>query len=319
MENRAHALLAVFFLVLLGVGGAYLYYWMKAPQAENRIYHVVTDHSVGSLRAESEVTYKGLVVGHVKAVRLHPENPDKVRLRLGLRRGIPVTEGTYTQIQTRGLTGATYLALKKDPEANGEPLPASPKDPARLAMRPGPFQDLMDSAQAIAGQIQQLSRQLTSLTGEGNRERIGRVLTQAEDALDRWEGVASAVRPGAARLDSLMAETEDTARQGRQAFARIAELAKSAQTEIEQVGEAAQALKGLGRSGEETLRQGRRRLMPRLDALAQRFDRIARNLAELSQVLRVQPQSAIFGPSGGPTGPGEEGFQWQGNSPGERP
>lgn len=319
MENRAHALLAVLFLVLLGAGGGFLYYWMKTPQPENRIYHVVTDHSVGSLRAESEVTYKGLVAGHVKAVRFHPDDPDKVRLRLGLRPGVSVTEGTYAQLQTRGLTGATHLALKKDPQASDDPLPTSPQEPARLAMRPGPFQGLMDNAQAIARQVEELSRQLTSLTGEGNRERIRRVLIRAEEVLERWEGVATAVRPGAARLDSLMAETEDTARQGRQAFARIAELARSAETDIEQVGEAARAWRGLGQSGEATLRESRHQLMPHLDTLAERFDRIARNLEELSEVLREQPQSVIYGPSGGPAGPGEEGFQWQEDSSEEQP
>ncbi|MFB6261203.1 MAG: MlaD family protein, partial [Thiohalorhabdaceae bacterium] len=318
MENRAHALLAIVFLVLLGAGGGYLYYWMKAPQTENRIYHVVTEHSVGSLRAESEVTYKGLVVGHVKAVRLHPEDPDKVHLRLGLRPRVAITENTYVQLRTRGLTGATYLALKKDPEGSVDPLPTSPEDPARLTMRPGPFQGLMDSAQTIASQIRQLSGQLTSLTGPGNQERIARVLGRTEDLLERWEGVATAVRPGAARLDSVMAETEDTARQGRQAFARIAELARSAQSEIAQVGKAARAFQDLSRSGEETLRESRRRLLPRLDTLAERFDRIARNLEQLSDVLREQPQSVIYGPPGSPAGPGEEGFRWQGDSPEEQ-
>jgi len=310
MENRAHALVAILFLALLAGGGTYLFFWMKGPEVEDRIYRAVTRHSVGSLRAESEVTYKGLVVGHVKAVRFHPEEPDKVIIRLGIRAGVPVTESTYAQIGSRGLTGGTYLALKKDPAGSDRPLATSSESPARLDLREGPFTGLMGNAREIAEQVNTLSQQLNQLTGKENRKRVAALLSRAVTVLDRLDALTTTLQPSAERLDALLAETEQTVGEGREAFSRIRELASGAREEVARVGEAARSLRRLGDSGQEALQAGRHRLLPRLDTLAERFDRIARNLEQLSAILREQPQAVLYGTPPQTPGPGEQGFQW---------
>ena len=318
MENRAHALVAILFLVLLAGGGTYLFFWMRGPEVEDRIYRVVTRHSVGSLRAQSEVTYKGLVVGHVKAVRFHPEEPDKVIIRLGIREGVPVTESTYAQIGTRGLTGGTYLALKKEAGGSDRPLATSPEAPARLSLQEGPFTGLMADARDIARQVNTLSEQLNQLTGKENRKRLANILDGSITVLNRLEGLTASLQPSAERLDEVLTETDRAVGEGRQAFSRIGKLAGSAREELASVGEAARSIRRLGDSGRKTLRESERRLLPHLDALAERFDQIAQNLQQLSETLREQPQSVIYGAPPQPPGPGEEGFQWPRSRPGNQ-
>ncbi|MFP4560362.1 MAG: MlaD family protein [Thiohalorhabdus sp.] len=310
MENRAHALAAILFLLLLGLGGAYLYAWMRGPEPEDRIYRVVTTQSVGSLRAHSEVTYKGLVAGHVRAVELHPEDPDRVVIELGVREGVPVTESTYAEIATRGITGASHLALEKDPEDGDRPLATSPDSPGRIPLREGTYATLLGNAREVAEQMTTLTRRLNRLVDEGNRERVAGVLDGAVRVLDRVEALSTALRPGAERVEGVLAETDRAVRDGRHTLARIRELAGSAREEVGRVGTAARSWQRLGEAGREAVAEGEQRLLPRVDALAGRFDRIAASLEELSALLREQPQAVIYGPPAAPPGPGEEGFEW---------
>ena len=310
MENRAHAFLAVVFLLLLAGGGTYLYFWMKAPQPENRIYRVVATHSVGGLRPGSEVVYKGLVVGHVKAVGFHPRDPDKVVIRLGLRPDAPVTRSTFARLGSRGLTGATHLALGKDPEGSDQPLVTSADSPARLPMRESRVQSLMADAGAIADQVKTLTERLNRMTARDNRQRIDRILGKSEQVLTGLDELTAALRPSVEKLDRVLASTDQAVRESRETLSRLNRLTRTAEAQASRVGEAATAFKRLGQSGQELVQGANRQLLPRLDALAERLRETARSLQGVSELMRTRPQAILYGPPPGPAGPGEQGFGW---------
>ncbi len=324
MESRAYAALAIAFLVLLTGGAAYLFYWLQAAEPEDRIYLIDSPYEVGDLHAHSEVTYKGLVVGHVKSVAFHPRDPDKVRVRIGIQRGVPITKSMFAQLGTRGLTGTNYLALKKDPEASDAALETSSSEPARIPMRRGGMSSLMAAAGRIAERVERLTEGLNQLTGEENRERAQRLLTEAEEVLAGLEELERGLQPSVDALPGILSETRAAVEDSRRLLERAQGLVAKTDREVERVGEAtgeaASSVNELSDTGRAVLDRAERGLLPELEVALQRLKRSASNLESLSRRLERQPQSILFGPVEPPPGPGEPGFTPRPDEPsGESP
>ncbi|MES2404157.1 MAG: MCE family protein, partial [Pseudomonadota bacterium] len=60
MENRAHAVAAVVFLLVFSLGAVVVYYWLANRQNEPLAYEIVTSESVGGLSEQSTVQFKGI-------------------------------------------------------------------------------------------------------------------------------------------------------------------------------------------------------------------------------------------------------------------
>src|SRR6185437_10347859 len=102
MENRAHAIIAVSFLLVFSAGALLVYYWLADRQDEPLAYEIVTGQSVGGLAEQSEVRFKGLVVGHIAKLGFDPDDRSRVVMRLRLKRDAFVTHATYAVITMQG-------------------------------------------------------------------------------------------------------------------------------------------------------------------------------------------------------------------------
>ncbi len=308
MESRAYAMLALVFLVLMTGGAAYLFYWLQAAEPEDRIFLIDSQYNVGDLHAHSEITYKGLLIGHVKSVGFHPEDPDKVRVRLGIQRGVPVTESMYAELGTRGLTGTNYLALKKEPEANDVPLKTSKTTPAHIPLRPSGGQSLMAAAEEVTSQVKRLTRGLNQLAGEDNQRRVKRLLTQAERSLAHFEALERSLQPSVKALPQVLEEAQGVLGDSQHLLQRTRHLMATTEAQVKQAGQAASAIADLGGQGNRILRQSQRILLPDLEVTLGHLKRAAANLETLSRRLERRPQSIWLGPVKPPPGPGEPGF-----------
>ncbi|HET7221884.1 MAG TPA: MlaD family protein, partial [Rhodanobacteraceae bacterium] len=112
MENRAHAIIAVAFLLVFSAGAILVYYWLADRQDEPLAYEIVTTQSVGGLAEQSDVRFKGLLVGHIAKLGFDPDDRSRVVMRLQLKRDTYVTQATYAVVAMQGLTGGSVLELK---------------------------------------------------------------------------------------------------------------------------------------------------------------------------------------------------------------
>ncbi|MFA9462078.1 MlaD family protein [Thiohalorhabdus sp. Cl-TMA] len=319
MENRAYAVAAVAFIAVLLAAGAFVYYWLTVPPAENRIYRVVSPYEVGQLRGSSEVAYKGLVVGHVKSVGFHPEDPDKVLVRIGIQPGVPITESMYAQVMTQGLTGSSYLALKKKPGSSDKPLRTSRRDPARIPMHKGLLQQVMGSAEEITSQVETLTSRLNQLVARDNRKQVNRILGSTVRATARMQTVMKRLQPTINVLHEVLRSSDRTVSEARRTLQRMQRLADTTAKQARKAGQAATDLQDFAESGEQVLQEGDRQLLPDLEDLAEQLQRTAQSLETLSQQLESQPSSLLYGPAPRPPGPGEPGFRNGEQENGEAP
>lgn len=91
-------------------------------------YMVYMQESVTGLSVDAQVELNGVKVGSVKSITIDQANPRIVELMLTIKSDTPITQGTEATLDTKGITGIAFVALK-DKGTNLKPLRALPGQP----------------------------------------------------------------------------------------------------------------------------------------------------------------------------------------------
>ncbi len=300
MEDRAHALVAVAFLVALSAGAAFVAWWMQAGRPEVNYYYVVSKYSVGGLQAQAPVKFKGIQVGTVQHIELDPSNSRHVRILVTLVHNAPVTSDTYAELTSQGVTGMSYIELKGD--GKGKPLSSSQQNPAVIHMHASTLQRVEQSGSKILSSSQQITDRVSTLLDKKNRAHIDAILAQLDSATRKLNTIENALIPTLKRLPPMIDSAHRTLHQS--------------QAVMQSINHDAQVFARLGQRSGKAIQALRTRTLPRVNRLADSLNRTADRLNRtieqvdaLARQLNRQPRSLIFGGSKAPPGPGEPGFK----------
>lgn len=306
MENRAHALAAGLFTLLLGAALAAVALWFSKDEIELVPYVLTTSRSVTGLKIEAPVRYRGVDVGKVTEILIDAANSGRVQIRIGVRAGIPITSSTYAQLGYQGITGLAYVLLGDDGESD-YPLETAPGAIAQIHMKPS----LMDDGEHLFASFAEIADRVKHLLDDENQARVRRSLAGIEEVTQRASAATKKLEPSLEALPALIAETKGLAGDARASIKKADQLIGSvnglalkldgrvdrlvdAVARVEEVGVAAQAV------NEETL--------PRVNMLVDDLAKDTRALGRVINTLGEQPQSIVFGTPPGTPGPGEPGF-----------
>ncbi|TAN05984.1 MAG: MCE family protein [Rhodanobacteraceae bacterium] len=300
MENRAHAIVAVAFLLVFSLGAVVVYYWLANRQHEPLAYTIVTTESVGGLSPESEVRFKGLLVGHVDSIGFDPRDRARVVIRLRLRADTYVTQATYAEVAPQGLAGGSVLELKLGPGSRA-PLATSSVRPARIPMRAGVLGLLVSDAPAVLQDLKRVLQSANEVLDQANRRHLAASLAQIDAATRRLTAIE-------ARLPALIDGVQRSVAQSHALLADSDRLAREAQTPVRNAATLEASVQALAASSRQLSERLNRQSVPEFNALSESLQRTSRQLDQLLRELRARPQSVIFGPAQPPPGPGEPGF-----------
>lgn len=126
-------------------------------------YEVDMREAVSGLNVNAIVEYNGVNVGRVKKIEINHDTPRFVQLLLDINRETPITLGTRATLNTRGLTGMSYIALKDNGE-NTIPLkvlphhkyPIIPTNASMFLQWDATLSRLTESIDQVSHSIQQL-------------------------------------------------------------------------------------------------------------------------------------------------------------------
>ena len=90
MENKAHALAAGIFVLLLSALLVILAFWLTRESGTRLIYEVSTAATVTGLQPEATVRYRGINVGKVSFIGFDPLIPGNVLVRISVDDPPPV-------------------------------------------------------------------------------------------------------------------------------------------------------------------------------------------------------------------------------------
>ena len=306
MENRAHALAAGLFTLVLGAVLAAVALWFSKDDLRLIPYLMTTASSVTGLKLEAPVRYRGVDVGKVDEIGIDSANGGRVRIRIGIREGTPITTSTYAQLGFQGVTGLAYVLLGDDGKSK-EALRSSAAHVAVIRMKPS----LMDDGESLFASFIEITDKIKRLLDDENQGRVRRTLAGLEEATQRAGAVTKKLEPSLEAMPGLIGEAKNLAADARSSMKKADQLIGSvnglalkldqradtlthAVASVEEVGVTARAV------GDET--------MPRMNVLLDDLSKETHALGRVINTLGEHPQSIVFGAPLGRPGPGEPGF-----------
>ena len=306
MENRAHALAAGLFTLVLGAALAAVGIWFSNGDVKLVPYVMTTSKAVTGLKAEAPVRYRGVDVGKVEDISIDTRNNGRVRIRIGVREGTPITSSTYAQLGYQGITGLAYVLLGDDGKSENL-LPSSPDAMAQIPMKPS----LMDEGENLFATVAEIAHKATQLLDDENQGHVRRTLANLEEATQRASVVAKKLEPSLEAMPGLIAEARRLAGDTRASVTKVDQLIANANGLALKLDARVDTLTPAVASVQEvgvTARAVNDETMPRVNVLVDGLTKDTYALGRVIHALGEQPQSLVFGIPPGAPGPGEPGF-----------
>ncbi len=306
MENRAHALAAGLFTLVLGAALAAVALWFSKDELKLIPYALATTSPVTGLKVEAPVRYRGVDVGKVDDISIDTANSGRVQIRIGVREGTPITKSTYAQLGYQGITGLAYVLLGDDGKSK-EPLQSNSGEVAAIRMKPS----LMDDGETLFVSFAEIADKIKHVLDDENQGRVRRTLANIEDATQRASTVAKKLEPSLEAMPGLIAEAKGLAHDARASVKKADLLIGNANGLALKLDERVDTLVRAVARVEEvgiTARAVNEETMPRMNVLIDDLSKESHALGRVINTLGEQPQSLVFGTPPGTPGPGEPGF-----------
>ena len=318
MENKAHALAAGIFLIVVTALLAALALWLTRDNTRYTLYELSSKESVSGLQPQASVRYKGVAVGKVTEIGFDPLVPGNVLIRIAVNVDAPIRPTTFAVLGYQGVTGLAHVLL----DDAGKDLPPPPSGPSglpRLPLEPSPLSKLAEQGPAVVAQVQEAAERVNALLSAHNQAEFSRLLTNIGNAADQLtrlgQRLDSTVKlrldPALAAVPALVQDARSTLQVLQQSGASATEAAQGVRTATErlyapggtlaQVEQSTQALAtAANKMNDETL--------PRVNRASDATTRTARRFGGLADNLGENPQSLLYGNGASRPGPGEPGF-----------
>jgi phospholipid/cholesterol/gamma-HCH transport system substrate-binding protein len=181
MENRSnHVLVGGVVLVLIGIILAFTVWMAAAGGTDDKKYDILFKTSVDGLAKGSAVTFSGVPVGKVEDISLLPDQPELIRVRIQVKHGTPVLQGTSATIAGVGFTGVSQINL--DGAVKGAPAIDQP-GPWGFPLIPpktGGLGALLNNAPQLLERLTTLTERLTDVLNPANQKSISGILAHVD-------------------------------------------------------------------------------------------------------------------------------------------
>jgi phospholipid/cholesterol/gamma-HCH transport system substrate-binding protein len=186
METRSNHVLVGTLLLLAAIMIA-AFWFSRLSEGDNMEYDIFFKQSVNGLAKGSSVNYSGVPSGQVEKIELWKRDPSFVKVRISVKEGTPVLQGTTATISGVGFTGVSEIVLDGAvkgappitcPEQN--PLTACPDGVPVIPTKPGALGELLNNAPQLLERLSTLTERLTELLNDKNQQSIAGILANVE-------------------------------------------------------------------------------------------------------------------------------------------
>ena len=318
MENKAHAMAAGAFVLVVSALLALLAVWLMRDTTQRDMYEMSTSETVSGLQPQAVVRFRGVPVGKVELIGFDTKVKGNVLIRISIDRGAPVTKSVFATVASQGVTGLGFIQLDDSGESS-ERLVPNDDDPPRIPLKPGGLDKLLKQSEVIFDQVEQASTKLNQMLGEDNQKRlvialdnlgqaassVSNLSTTLTSTLNAQLGPDKVNIPKLVKnLDAAVVSLRDTSTLAGTAITEVGITAKRLNEKggpLDKLSEGGTALA----AGVETFSAA---TLPKLGVVADETARTMRQLRSTVNAVDDNPQSLIFGNGAPQPGPGEPGF-----------
>ena len=196
MENRSNnVLVGSVVLILLAVTVAFLIWLAGFGGTSEQRYDILFKTSVDGLAKGSAVTFSGVPVGKVEDIAIMPDQPELIKVRIAIKQGTPVLQGTSATIAGVGFTGVSQITL--DGAVQGAP-PIDQPGPYGYPLIPpraGGLGAVLANAPQLLDRLTVLTERLSDVLSPANQKSIQGILAHVDtisgSLADRSDDIAA--------------------------------------------------------------------------------------------------------------------------------
>lgn len=297
MEIRASYVAVGVFTLLAVVGALVFVLWTaRSDQGSITPYNIYFRQGVSGLSIGNDVLFNGVRVGQVSEIKISPEDPGTVRVRIDVASDTPVRDNSVANLEPRGLTGLAVVAITGG--TADSPLLAKAAH-GRVAVIPSKLsglQTLMATAPNLLVAVNQLMDRANDMLSPENARNLTLIL-------DSTAKVAHTVSERRESLDRTLGAIEEAAHNFARTSRRIDALAASAQKLVDgefskasqSVDKAASRLDSMLSAVEPGVAQFSREGLDALQRLLAESRNLMNNLSRLAQKIESDPRRFFFG------------------------
>jgi phospholipid/cholesterol/gamma-HCH transport system substrate-binding protein len=297
MENRSHALLAGLFTLLLVMAGAIGAVWVSKKNVPLIPYELVASSPVTGLSVQSAVRYQGVPVGRVQSLRFMPDKPGQVRILIGIDPNTPLTESSWAEIVTAGVTGISNVELRDDGKSKKR-LVSSAEKVQDIPIRPSFLERLQTQSDEVLPALDRIMDQIEKITSDQNIESLQTTMKNVAELSTQLNQSVKLLEPG---LKKIPAMVDGVTAMTRRMDDGIVLLTRRLDGAVADIGI-------LTRSAQDAIAQVNASTLPDMSLLSSSVVDASRTLTRTVRQFGQAPQSFIFGPPRVAPGPGEPGF-----------
>lgn len=310
MENKSNAFLAGVFTIGLAILVLFSLFWFSSDHAVRVPYDLITRSTVNGLGPQADVKYRGLDVGKVLSIKFDPQVPGQIIVRISVNQDTPITRTTYATLGFQGVTGIAYVQLDDTAREDGTdtsspPLHTSAREPARIVMRPGFFEELEKRGDSLLTQTETLMASLNEMFQTVNRDELMSAIRSVHKTADDYSKLANSLQPAATRLPQAVDNLNATLVSTRRLADDLANPRGTVMSTVNRVGE---NMQGAADSVERAAGIFTQETLPQINGLARDARQTARSIDRAAGQFNDQPASVLFGGPSPTPGPGEPGF-----------
>ena len=297
MENRSHALLAGLFTLLLVIAGALGAVWVSKKNVPLIPYELVASSPVTGLSVQSAVRYQGVPVGRVQSLRFMPDKPGQVRILIGIDPNTPLTESSWAEIVTAGVTGISNVELRDDGKSNKR-LVSSADKIQDIPIRPSFLERLQAQSEEILPGLDRIMDQIEKITSDQNINSLQTTMKNVAELSTQLNQSVKLLEPGFKKIPAMVDGVTAMTRRMDDGIVLLTRRLDGAMADISI----------LTRSAQDAIAQVNASTLPDMSVLSSSVVDASRTLTRTVRQLGQSPQSFIFGPPRLAPGPGEPGF-----------
>jgi len=308
MENSSHAIATGVFVLLLATGLCAGALWLGGHAIRGEPYDLITEVDVASLSTGATVRLRGVEVGEVRSIDFDPTDPRRVRVRILVKPGVRLLEGTRGTIRYLGLSGTGYVELDY-PHGASRVLETSITMPARIPLRDSGLAQLADAGNQLITTFTDTLRRVNGVLTPETSRNVSQLIARLNETASGLSVLTHDLEPAARHSDRVLANANalmDSIRSMARDADGVIVSAGARGGAVDAVRDGALETGGAAREVEGALVYD---TIPRIDALLEQLSRASDSLNQLLRQVQSAPQSLVFGLPPRIPGPGEPGFQ----------
>lgn len=221
METRSNYAIVGAVVVGLTIAMFAAVIWLaRFSNSDDQHFDIFFKQSITGLAIGSPVAFNGVPVGKIDQIKLLPDTPQFVRVRISLAEDVPVLKGTTAQVEGVGFTGVSQIQLTGAMQGADRITELGPYGVPVIPPKVGGFGALLASAPELLNNISKLTDRLAEVLNPANRDSIAGILKNT----DR---VTASLADRAPEITATVTEARDTLKAATATMKRIDKLADS--------------------------------------------------------------------------------------------